>query len=453
MIDLDTNNYNVLRGENKARHNALRLAGFISGILTLLCIFLPFSSFQFNEYIVRLTGPLLIGYNIRFGNDLLIRIPAGMRICLVLALLLTAAGLVLLALKKYMYASTAFFLSALCSIIELTFVSEVVKQATRAGLTSSGSMLYGWTAFFFAALLSACAALAVNGLEKSAEIVFKICAAVSIGMVVIITLYMFIYGSPAIGEIGIADFIFGTKWLPTASSPQFGILYMILASLFGCIGAIAVGVPIGLLTAVFLAEIAPKWVSAFVRPSVELLAGIPSVIYGFWGMKVLVPFIRTTFTKFGYNTTGSGLLAVILILAIMILPTIISVAENALRSVPASYTEASLALGNTKISTIFAIQIPAARSGILSGVILGVGRAIGETMAVIMVAGNIVQLPTLFGSVRPMTAGIAFEMGYAEAGLHRQALFAIGLVLFLFIMLVNLTFTFISKRGVQMDAK
>ena len=142
MIDLDTNNYNVLRGENKARHNALRLAGFISGILTLLCIFLPFSSFQFNEYIVRLTGPLLIGYNIRFGNDLLIRIPAGMRICLVLALLLTAAGLVLLALKKYMYASTAFFLSALCSIIELTFVSEVVKQATRAGLTSSGSMFF-----------------------------------------------------------------------------------------------------------------------------------------------------------------------------------------------------------------------------------------------------------------------------------------------------------------------
>jgi len=451
---LEINSHNVLRGENKVRHNRLRLASCLFGILALASIVLPFSSFLFDEYTVHLTGLQLITSNIRISPELLIQIPIGMRICLVLSLVLAVSGLVLMLLRKYMFSSFALFGASLSAILEIVFVASVTQEASKAGIsTVSGGMLYGWILFFTIALISAILALSITGLEKSAETVFKISASISIGIVIVITLYMFIYGSPAIFEIGLGKFIFGTEWKPTASDPQFGILYMILASVFGCLGAIVIGVPIGLMTAVFLAEIAPGWLKSIVRPAVELLAGIPSVIYGFWGMKLLVPFIRNVFTKLGYDTTGSGLLAVILILAIMILPTIISVAESALKSVPPAYTEASLALGNTKISTIFAVQIPAARSGILAGVILGVGRAIGETMAVIMVAGNIVQLPGLFSSVRPMTAGIAFEMGYAAAGLHRQALFAIGLVLFVFIMLVNITFTFISKRGVQMDAK
>lgn len=451
---MEINSHNVLRGENKVRHNRLRLASCLFGILALASIVLPFSSFLFDEYTVHLTGLQLITSNIRISPELLIQIPIGMRICLVLSLVLTVSGLVLMLLRKYMFSSFALFGASLSAILEIIFVASVTQEASKAGIsTVSGGMLYGWILFFAIALISAILALSITGLEKSAETVFKISASISIGIVIVITLYMFIYGSPAIFEIGLGKFIFGTEWKPTASDPQFGILYMILASVFGCLGAIVIGVPIGLMTAVFLAEIAPGWLKSIVRPAVELLAGIPSVIYGFWGMKLLVPFIRNVFTKLGYDTTGSGLLAVILILAIMILPTIISVAESALKSVPPAYTEASLALGNTKISTIFAVQIPAARSGILAGVILGVGRAIGETMAVIMVAGNIVQLPGLFSSVRPMTAGIAFEMGYAAAGLHRQALFAIGLVLFVFIMLVNITFTFISKRGVQMDAK
>ena len=451
---MGTDNHNVLRGENLARRNKLRLASCLFGMIALACIALPFSSFLFDQTTVHLTGIQLLFTNIRLNPDLLLQIPVGMRICLVLSLVLSAAGLILMGLKKYMYSSLMFFGGTLSVILEVVFVSSVTQDAAKAGIsTVSGGMLYGWIAFAALTLISAVLALSISGLEKSAETIFKLSASISIGIVIIITLYMFIYGSPAIFEIGLGKFLFGTEWKPTASDPQFGILYMILASLIGCVGAIAIGVPIGLMTAVFLAEIAPRWVKSIVRPAVELLAGIPSVIYGFWGMKVLVPFIRVQATKLGFQTTGSGLLAVILILAIMILPTIISVAETSLKSVPPGYTEASLALGNTKISTIFAVQIPAARSGILAGVILGVGRAIGETMAVIMVAGNIVQLPGLFSSVRPMTAGIAFEMGYAAAGLHRQALFAIGLVLFVFIMLVNITFTFISKRGVQMDAK
>jgi phosphate ABC transporter permease protein PstC len=450
---LDTKTSNVLRPENMTRRKGLRLVSFLTGCLTLISVILPYTSFQFDIYILRLTGLQLLAYNIRLG-DLFITIPTGMRVFIILSMAAAAAGLVLLFLRKNILASTAFGGAAIAALIEITYVSSVTQAASRAGVSNvEGGMLSGWTAFFMLALISALLALFETGLEKSAEMIFKVSASISVGAVALITIYMFAYGSPAIIEIGLGDFLFGTAWKPTADDPQFGILYMILASLFGCLGAIAIGVPIGLLTAVFLAEIAPSWLRSVVRPSVELLAGIPSVIYGFWGMKVLVPFLRTNFTKLGFSSTGSGLMAVILILSIMILPTIISVAETALRSVPPSYTEASLALGNTKISTIFAVQIPAARSGILAGVILGVGRAIGETMAVIMVAGNIVQLPTLFSSVRPMTAGIAFEMGYAENGLHRQALFGIGLVLFVFIMLVNITFTYISKRGVQMDAK
>ncbi len=273
---------------------------------------------------------------------------------------------------------------------------------------------------------------------------FLAAACVSIGAVAFICIYMVLQGAPAIYQIGLKDFLFSTDWSPTAEQPSYGIAYMVLTSVFGTVGAVLLGVPVGLLTAVFLAELAPRWLRGIVRPAVELLAGIPSVIFGFFGMRVIVPGLRALFPG---RTNGDSLLAVILILAMMILPTIINVAQNALEAVPPSYKEASLALGNTQIGTIFKVQIPAAKSGILAGVILGVGRAIGETMAIIMVAGNTVSFPHLFGAVRPLTSGIAFEMGYAT-GLHKQALFGIGLVLFFFLMIINVVFTWVSKKGV-----
>ena len=451
---MDKMNNRIIRGGKNAGRTGLRSASALFGLLTVLCVLLPFSYFSFDRFGISFSGVQLLLYNIRINSDYLLEIPIAMRVCMVASILLVVVGVILIFLKKNVLSVTAFFLGFVCNLAEMPFVSEITKSASQAGFsTVSGEMKTGWMLFLLFSLVSAALTLSLTGVEKAAELIFKLSACISIGAVAIITVYMFVYGSPAIIEIGPLNFLFGTSWKPTADDPSFGILYMILASVLGCLGAIVIGVPIGLMTSVFLAEIAPRWVQKIVGPAIELLAGIPSVIFGFWGMKVLVPFIRETFTKLGYKTTGAGLLAVIIILAIMILPTIISVAETSLKSVPPSYTEASLALGNTKISTIFAVQIPAARSGILAGVILGVGRAIGETMAVIMVAGNIVQLPSLFSSVRPMTAGIAFEMGYAEAGLHRQALFGIGLVLFVFIMLVNITFTFISKRGVQMNAK
>lgn len=248
-------------------------------------------------------------------------------------------------------------------------------------------------------------------------------------------------------EIGVFKFLFGTTW--DASTNQFGILPLILASICGTVGAIIIGVPIGILTAVFLTEIARPRVAKIIHPAIELLAGIPSVVYGFFGMLVIVPAIRAMFPG---KTIGDSLLAAIIILAIMVIPTIVNVTENALRAVPKSYREASLGLGATPIRTIFKVTIPAARSGILSGVILGVGRAIGETMAVIMVAGNVANMPTLLGTTRFLTTGIAMEMSYAS-GLHRQALFAIGLVLFIFIMIVNISFTIISRKGAKVNAK
>lgn len=248
-------------------------------------------------------------------------------------------------------------------------------------------------------------------------------------------------------EIGVFKFLFGTTW--DASTNQFGILPLILASICGTVGAIIIGVPIGILTAVFLTEIARPKVAKIIHPAIELLAGIPSVVYGFFGMLVIVPAIRAMFPG---KTIGDSLLAAIIILAIMVIPTIVNVTENALRAVPKSYREASLGLGATPIRTIFKVTIPAARSGILSGVILGVGRAIGETMAVIMVAGNVANMPTLLGTTRFLTTGIAMEMSYAS-GLHRQALFAIGLVLFIFIMIVNISFTIISRKGAKVNVK
>lgn len=267
--------------------------------------------------------------------------------------------------------------------------------------------------------------------EKAIEIIFFICASVAILSVAIITIFIFLKGGPAIFKIGFGKFIFGREWMPGADI--YGIYTFIIASIYATLGAILLGVPIGVLTAVFLAEIAPDWLVKIVRPAVELLAGIPSVVYGFFGLVVIVPIISD---KLG--GPGNSLLAGILILAVMILPTIVNISETSIRAVPKEYKEGSFAMGASHIQTIFKVIIPAAKSGIMAAIILGIGRAIGETMAVILVMGNNTQMPgSLLDPVRTMTANIAMEMGYAF-GLHQEALFATGVVLFIFIMILNI---------------
>ena len=279
-------------------------------------------------------------------------------------------------------------------------------------------------------------------IEKIMNAVFFVCGAAAIAAVALITVYMVVSGLPAIREIGLLDFLFGTEWKSTAAEPKVGILPFILTSIWGTLGAVVIGVPIGLLTAVFLSKIAPPRVAAVVRPAVDLLAGIPSVVYGLIGMMVLVPAVMDIFNL----KSGTCLLAAILVLAVMILPSIVSVSETALNAVPREYEEASLALGATQIETVFRVSIPAAKSGIAAGVVLGVGRAIGEAMAVMMVAGNVANMPGLFKSVRFLTTAVASEMSYAS-GLQKQALFSIALVLFCFIMIINSILNFVLKKG------
>lgn len=281
-------------------------------------------------------------------------------------------------------------------------------------------------------------------IERVMNTVFFICGMVSIAAVLLITIYMVIAGLPAILEIGPIDFLFGQVWQSTAADPKFGILPFIMTSVWGTLGAVIIGVPIGLCTAIFLSKLAPPKLAAIVHPAVELLAGIPSVVYGLIGMMVLVPGVMNLFDL----KSGSTLLTAILVLAVMILPSIISVSETALRAVPPEYEEASLGLGATWIETVCKVSVPAAKSGIAAGVVLGVGRAIGEAMAVMMVAGNVANMPGLFKSVRFLTTAVASEMSYAADGsLQKQALFSIGLVLFLFIMLINLLLGRILKKG------
>lgn len=375
-----------------------------------------------------------------------VQFPVLERIFAILIPALIVAGVVLLLCGRYKAAAGCYAGGAAAAAAWMINAGSMAQALTAAGAQGSESnLLPGPALILVACLIALILCVWADKTASVSETIFLMLACVSVGSVAFITFYMFAQGVPAIAQIGLIDFLFGTQWEPTAEPAQFGIAYMVLASVFGTAGAIVIGVPVGLMTAVFLAELAPRWISVIVRPAVELLAGIPSVIYGFFGMRVIVPLLRDLFPG---RTNGDSLLAVIIILSIMILPTIINVAENALRAVPQSYKEASLALGNTQIGTIFKVQIPAARSGILAGVVLGVGRAIGETMAIIMVAGNIVQFPTLFGAVRPLTSGITFEMGYAT-GLHRQALFGIGLVLFAFIMIINIVFNIISRKGAR----
>lgn len=274
------------------------------------------------------------------------------------------------------------------------------------------------------------------------QTLFLICGMVAVAFVVLITIYLVLSGLPAIREIGLLEFLLGPTWDSThQTDPQFGILPFILTSVYGMAGAILLGVPVGFLCAVFLAKLAPPGVAAVMRTAVDLLAGIPSLVYGLVGMIVLVPAIRTTF----HLAAGDSLLAAILVLAVMILPLVIRISETALTAVPREYEEASLALGATELETWFRVTVPAAKSGIAAAVVLGMGRAIGEAMAVLMVAGNVANMPSLFQSVKFLTTAVASEMSYA-AGLQRSALFSIGLVLFLFIMLLNLFFNLVLKR-------
>ena len=278
-------------------------------------------------------------------------------------------------------------------------------------------------------------------LENVVHGIFLILGLVTVGCVLLITVYLVLSGLPAIRKIGLLPFLFGKTWASTASEPSFGILPFLLTSIYGTAGAILIGVPIGFLTAVYLAKLAPPAVKSVVQSAVSMLAGIPSVVYGLVGMLILVPGIRRLFNV----PDGASLLAAIVVLSIMILPSIIKVSVTALEAVPKEYEDASLALGATPMETYFRVSVPAARSGIAAAVVLGVGRAIGEAMAVIMVAGNAPNMPGLFESVRFLTTAVASEMSYA-AGLQRQALFSIALVLFFFIMLINAALNFFLKR-------
>lgn len=273
--------------------------------------------------------------------------------------------------------------------------------------------------------------------------IFLTLGLITVGCVLLITVYLILSGIPAVKEIGLIDFIFGKEWASTAAVPKYGILPFILTSVYGTAGAIFIGVPIGFFTAVYLSKFANKKVRAVIEAAINLLAGIPSVVYGLVGMLVLVPAICKIFNV----PDGASLLAAIIVLAIMILPNIIKVSVTALDAVPKEYEDASLALGATPTETFFKVSVPAAKSGIAAAVVLGVGRAIGEAMAVMMVAGNVANMPSLFGSVRFLTTAVASEMAYSSPGsLQRNALFSIALVLFLFIMLINATLNFFLKR-------
>ncbi len=271
--------------------------------------------------------------------------------------------------------------------------------------------------------------------------VFLVLGLITVGFVLLITIYLIVSGIPAIKEIGLIDFLFGSEWAPTKSEPKYGILPFILTSVYGTAGAILIGVPIGFMTAVYLSKVANKKVRAVVENAVNLLAGIPSVVYGLVGMLILVPSIKKIFDV----PDGASLFAAIIVLAVMILPSIIKVSITSLDAVPKEYEDASLALGATPTETYFKVSVPAAKSGIAAAVVLGVGRAIGEAMAVMMVSGNVANMPSFFESVRFLTTAVSSEMAYSS-GLQQQALFSIALVLFLFIMLINVTLNTLLKK-------
>ena len=292
--------------------------------------------------------------------------------------------------------------------------------------------------------------------EKIARFIFIICAVVAIVSVVAITIYMIMKGAPALFKVGALDLIFGTNWQPTAQEPSYGIGFIILSSIVGTFLAVLLGVPIALLTAAYLTEIAHKKVALVISNAVELLAAIPSVIYGLLGLMILNPFMykleKIIFANSSTHqfTGGANLISAVIVLAIMILPTVINISTSSIKAVPDSLRSASLALGATRLQTIFKVIIPAAKSGIMTGVVLGIGRALGEAMAINMVAGGSVNFPLPFNSVRFLTTQLVSEMSYAE-GVHRQVLFTVGLILYIFIMAINLVLTVLRKRGERTD--
>jgi len=280
-----------------------------------------------------------------------------------------------------------------------------------------------------------------NIIEKSMNIISTLCGFLAVAFVILITGFLLTSGMPAIGKIGIADFLFGRSWASTATPPSYGILPFILTSVYGTLGAIIIGVPLGLMCAIFVAKMANDKIAKTVRTSVDLLSGIPSVVYGLVGMIIIVPLVREAFNL----PDGANLFSAIIVLTVMILPSVISVSETAIRAVPKEYEEASLALGATKTETVFKVIVPSAKSGILTSVVLGIGRSIGEAMAVMMVSGNVANMPGLFRSVRFLTTAVASEMSYSS-GLQREALFSIALVLFVFILIINLVLNLIVKK-------
>lgn len=419
---------------------------FLFGLMPFALSFEKCIEYTINSYVFRASMWQILMCRGFLLEGMLIKIPLIIRISGGLTIILPIVAVGIFLFHRNFLPTLLFILSSIVPIMIIIFSSLQQNEATKIGINKI-EITYS-TAFIFMIifnLLSGMFSVWTKGSEKLAESIFLVFSCVSIGVMIVITIYMIVSGVPAIAEIGLFNFIFGSEWRP--SGGIYGIWPLILSSVVGTFGAIIIGVPLGILTAVFLSEVSTNTLARLVRPAVQLLAGIPSVVYGFFGMLVVVPFIRRIFSG---KTIGDSLLAVIVILTIMVLPTIISVSETALKAVPRTYKEAALALGTTPTKTIFKVTIPAAKSGILSGVILGVGRAIGETMAVIMVAGNVVNMPSLLGTVRLLTTGIVLEMSYAT-GFHRQALFAIGLILFVFIMIVNISFSAISKKGVQIS--
>ena len=278
-------------------------------------------------------------------------------------------------------------------------------------------------------------------IETIMNLIFIICGFISVAFVIVITVFLIVSGAPAIGKIGVFNFLFGTVWSSASANPSYGILPFILTSVYGTLGAIIIGVPIGILCAAYISKMARTKEKAIISSAVELLSGIPSVIYGLVGMIIIVPFVRNLFNL----PDGANLFSAIIVLTVMILPSVISVSQTSLNAVPKEYEEASLALGATKTETIFKVSLPAAKSGILASIVLGIGRAIGEAMAVMMVSGNVANMPSLFSSVRFLTTAVACEMSYSS-GLQREALFSIALVLFVFILIINLFLNMVIKR-------
>lgn len=394
-------------------------------------------------------------FNLLFSNlpvgDTVLSLPILARIFSLLTIVGIGIGVWFLYKRNMRWSGFFFLVTSVCTIgasISISMFGTALQQNSAVNELTT-SLQSGFWLLFLLGTATGLLALWIWHYEKLFQYLFFFFSTISVLSVAVITGYMIFLGAPAIAKIGLFNFLFNTVWHPTFQTPSFGIGAMILTTIYGTLGAILIGVPIGVLTAIFLAEIAPRWMVKIFRPCIQLLAGIPSVVYGFFGMMLIVPAVRDIF----HVPVGDSLFSVIIILSIMILPTIVSISETALRAVPETYKEASLATGATHIQSIFKVILPAARSGILASVILGVGRAIGETMAVIMVAGNVVNMPTLLEPVRPLTAGIVLEMSYA-ADLHREALFGIALVLFVFIMLVNIAFRIISKKaGDQFEGK